>query len=145
MSSAAVGGRQKILLEFTRDEEAIKEEYPFRAEMNRVRSLSLGSARLVDVKMEKNGTFELNAKAQDLYFDCDMPKGNLNGGQDQVIKFTFKPPQVDTLLKDIDALSGIGQWVESIWECKLQGGFVEPGNPDPLVVDIVLRAYVQQI
>jgi len=57
----------------------------------------------------------------------------------------FKPPQVDTLLKDIDALTGIGQWVESIWELKLQGGFVEPGNPDPLVVDIVLRAYVQQI
>lgn len=82
VSSGAVGGRQKILLEFTRDEEAIKEEYHFRAEMNRVRSLSLGSARLLDVKMEKNGTYELNAKVQDPYFDCDLPKGNLNGGQD---------------------------------------------------------------
>jgi hypothetical protein len=74
-----------------------------------------------------------------------MPRGVLNGGNEQLVKFTFKPPKVDTLLKDIGALNGIGQWVESVWECKLQGGFLEQGNPDPLVVDIILRAYVQQI
>ena len=40
--------------------------------------------------------------------------------------FKFKPPLVDNLLKDIGALKGIGQWIESNWECKLQGGFIEP-------------------
>lgn len=74
-----------------------------------------------------------------------MSKGVINGGQEQIVTFKFKPPQVDNLLKDIGALEGIGQWIESVWECKLQGGFIEPGSPDPLSLDIVLRAYVQQI
>jgi hypothetical protein len=72
-----------------------------------------------------------------------MMKGVINGGQEQVVSFKFKPPQVENLLKDIVALRGIGQWVESIWECKLQGGFIEPGSADPLCIEIVLRAYVQ--
>jgi len=46
-------------------------------------------------------------------------------------------------LKDIKALKGIGQWVESVWELKLIGGFFEPGQPDPVFIDIVLRAYVE--
>ena len=61
------------------------------------------------------------------------------------VKFTFKPPSIDPLLQDIGALKGIGQWVESVWECKLSGGFVEPGIPDNLSVDVTLRAYVEQI
>jgi len=61
------------------------------------------------------------------------------------IKFMFNPPQTDELLKDITALKGIGQWVESVWELKLIGGYVEPGQPDPVLVDVVLRAYVEQI
>jgi len=44
------------------------------------------------------------------------------------VTFKFKPPLVDNLLKDIGALKGIGQWIESNWECKLQGGFIEPGS-----------------
>lgn len=59
--------------------------------------------------------------------------------------FKFKPPQVDPLLQSIGALKGIGQWVESIWECRITGGFIEPGSVDLLTVDVVLRAYVQQI
>ena len=69
----------------------------------------------------------------------------MTGGQEQVVKFMFSPPQTDELLKDITALKGIGQWVESVWELKLIGGFVEPGQPDPMLVDVVLRAYVEQI
>jgi hypothetical protein len=61
------------------------------------------------------------------------------------VAFTFKPPQIDPLLQDIGALKGIGQWVESVWECKINGGFIEPGTPDLLAIDIVLRAYVEQI
>jgi hypothetical protein len=49
------------------------------------------------------------------------------------------------MLKDIGALKGIGQWIESIWDLKLQGGYIEPGMADPLLVEVVLRAYVQQI
>jgi len=48
-----------------------------------------------------------------------MMKGVINGGQEQIVSFKFKPPQVENLLKDITALKGIGQWVESNWECKL--------------------------
>ena len=67
----------------------------------------------------------------------------MNAGQEMVIKFTFKPPSIDPLLKDIVALKGIGQWVESVWECKLNGGFVEPGTTDAFSVDVILRAYVE--
>ena len=79
------------------------------------------------------------------YFDCDLPKGTVAGGQESVITFNFTPPQTDELLKDIKALKGIGQWVESVWELKLIGGFFEPGQPDPVFIDVVLRAYVEQI
>ena len=59
--------------------------------------------------------------------------------------FTFNHPKADPLLKDIGALKGIGQWVESVWELKLIGGFVEPGQSETLAVEVVLRAYVEQI
>ena len=83
----------------------------------------------------------------DKYFECDMPKGTAAAGQEHHINFSFTPPQTDELLKDIKALKGIGQWVENVWELKLIGGYVEPGLglPDPAFVDIVLRAYVEQI
>jgi hypothetical protein len=51
----------------------------------------------------------------------------LVAGQEIIVKFTFNHPKVDPLLKDIAALKGIGQWVESVWELKLIGGFVEQG------------------
>jgi len=72
-------------------------------------------------------------------------KGTVNGGQEVVVKFTFNPPKQDQLLKGIAALKGIGQWVESLWELRLIGGFVEPGQPDVNAVEILLRAYVEQI
>jgi hypothetical protein len=37
-----------------------------------------------------------------------MPRGAVNSGAEQVIKFTFKPPSIDPLLQDIGALKGIG-------------------------------------
>ncbi len=54
-------------------------------------------------------------------------KGTLGAGQEVIVKFTFNHPKADPLLKDIGALKGIGQWVESVWELKLIGGYVEPG------------------
>ena len=148
------GQKQRIVLEFMRDEEAIKHEYKFRAEQNRKRLIALSSCRLMDIKLEKAGAYELTPKvssnrifnliqAPDTYFEADQPRGSLSGGQEIVIKFTFKPPNIDPLLKDIGALKGIGQWIESVWDLKLQGGFIEPGMIDPLIVEVVLRAYVQ--
>ena len=81
----------------------------------------------------------------DPYFECDQPKGTVAGGTETVVSFKFKPPQVDSLLKDIDALKGLGQWVESVWDLKLQGGYFEQGMSDPQMIEVVLRAYVQQI
>jgi hypothetical protein len=69
----------------------------------------------------------------------------VNGGQEVTVKFTFNHPKQDPLLKGITALKGIGQWVESLWELKLIGGYVEPGTPDVNLVEILLRAYVEQI
>lgn len=80
---------------------------------------------------------------EDKYFECDLPKNAVNSGAETVITFKFKPPQVDPLLQDIKALKGIGQWIESIWECKISGGFIEAGQPDLTSIDVVLRAYVE--
>lgn len=70
-------------------------------------------------------------------------KGTVQAGGESIVSFTFNPPKMDELLKSIGALKGIGQWVETTWELKLAGGFVEPGQPDPKSVNIVLKAYVE--
>ena len=136
--------RQKIFLEFARDEDIEGIEAEFEKIKNRKRSILIGNCRLEDQKMEKAGNYEINPPANaDKYFDCDVPKGTVQGGLDATITFSFSPPQTDELLKSITALKGIGQWVESVWELKLIGGYSEPGSPDPVVADIVLRAYVE--
>lgn len=145
-AGAKKDGRHRIILEYLRDEDAAKVvDYPHLKEQNRVRKVVLANCRLLDIKMEKNGNFEFVQQKDDKYFECDVPRGSVNGGQEQVVKFTFKPPNIDPLLQDIGALKGIGQWVESVWECKITGGFVEVGTPDLFIVDVVLRAYVEQI
>ena len=145
-ASPASGTREKILLQFSRDEDVETIEHEFEKSKNRVRQILIGNCRLMDNKLEKAGTYELNPPANaEKYFDCDAPKGSVAGGQETAIKFMFNPPQQDDMLKTIGALKGIGQWVENVWELKLAGGFVEPGQPDPLLVDVVLRAYVEQI
>jgi hypothetical protein len=96
--------------------------------------------------MEKPGNFEFTPPANaEKYFEVDLPRGTVQGGAEQEISFSFTPPLVDELLKGIGALKGIGQWVENTWELKLSGGFVEPGQVDPMVVNVTLRAYVEQI
>jgi len=45
-----------------RDEQAIKHEYKFRAEQNRKRVICVSSCRLMDIKMEKAGNFELTPR-----------------------------------------------------------------------------------
>lgn len=144
--SGAVAKKQTILLEYLRDDDAIKQtENPFLAEQNRVRKVLIGNCRLMDIKMEKGGNFEMTPKKEDKYFECDQTKGTVAGGQEVQVKFVFKPPSIDPLLQDIGALKGLGQWIESVWECKLTGGYVEPGTPDAQSIDIVLRSYVEQI
>ena len=55
--------KQTILLEYLRDEEAVKfNDYPFKAEQDRVRKVLIGCSRMLDNKLEKNVNFELNAK-----------------------------------------------------------------------------------
>ena len=64
-----------------RDEEAVKfTDYPFKAEQDRVRKVLIGCSRMLDNKLEKNVNFELNAKKEDKYFECDNPKGSINPG-----------------------------------------------------------------
>ena len=49
----------------------------------------MGSCKLLDSKMEKNGTFEITPAKDDKFFECEMLKGALNSGQEQVVKFNF--------------------------------------------------------
>ena len=95
--------------------------------------------------MEKNANFEFVAAPGEKYFSCDMMKGQINSGIETTVQIKFTPPKQDPLLKDIVALKGLGQWVESNWELKITGGFVEPGKPDLQLYQICLRAYVEQI
>jgi len=62
-----------------------------------------------------------------------------------VLNIKFNPPKQDPLLKDIVALKGIGQWVESNWDLKITGGFIQPGKQDLEVYQITLWAYAEQI
>ena len=54
--------KQRFVLEFMRDEQAIKHEYKFRAEQNRKRIVCISSCRLMDIKMEKAGNYELTPR-----------------------------------------------------------------------------------
>jgi hypothetical protein len=45
-----------------RDEEAIKHDYKFRADQNRKRVIAISSCRLMDIKMEKAGNYELTPR-----------------------------------------------------------------------------------
>jgi hypothetical protein len=57
-----VGGKQRLVLAYMRDEEAIKYEYKFKADQNRIRQIAISSCRLTDVKMEKPCSFEITPK-----------------------------------------------------------------------------------
>lgn len=76
--------RQKIFLEFSRDEavenivcDGTYDE--FEKSKNRTRSIVLANSRLIDTKMEKAGNYEINppAGAADKFFECDVPKGTV--------------------------------------------------------------------
>lgn len=134
------------MLEFIRDEDVVAQPNDFEKAKNRKRQLLIGNCRLADVKLEKAGTYEFTQpNTAEKYFECDLMRGTVAGGTEQVVTFTFNPPKTDELLKNIGALKGIGQWVENVWELKLAGGFVEPGQADAKTVNVVLRAYVEQI
>lgn len=75
--------KQRIMLEFMRDEDSVKiTDNEFFAEQNRVRKLIFGNCRLLDVKLEKNGSAELTPPKDEKYFEVDQAKVALNGGQD---------------------------------------------------------------
>lgn len=51
--------RQRIFLEYARDEDVFKIDDPFEKSKNRVRTIYLGNCRLLDNKLEKPGNFEI--------------------------------------------------------------------------------------
>lgn len=137
--------KKRIILEYSRMDVSPENVSDEDREKQTVRKLLLGNCKLEDSKMEKNANYELTPPGDNQYFSCDIPKGALNSGQELVAEIKFTPPELDPLLSGIDSLRGIGQWVESIWALKLQGGYVEPGLSDVEEIDVVLRAYVEQI
>ena len=61
------------------------------------------------------------------------------------MNFNFKKPNKDPLLKDLDCLNDIGMWVTSKAELKITGGFIIAGAQDVALVEVYLRAYIEQI
>jgi hypothetical protein len=58
------------------------------------RKIVVGNCKLMDPKNEKNGNFEILMPKDDKfgYFSCDNLKSPINGGQELIISFKFKPP-----------------------------------------------------
>lgn len=55
------GQKQRIVLEYLRDEEVESmgaDVSPFEKEKNKIRKILIGSCKLMDPKMEKNGAYE---------------------------------------------------------------------------------------
>ncbi len=101
--------RPQVLLEFARDEEVEDEKVEFEKVKNRERSILIGNCRLLDTKMAKAGNFEITPpQTSAKYFECDMPKGTVQGGQEQVVKLLFHPPPTDRPLQDIGPARGTG-------------------------------------
>ena len=55
--------RQRIHLEYARDEDVFQLEDEFEKNKNRVRTIYLGNCKLLDNKLEKAGTFEITGPA----------------------------------------------------------------------------------
>ena len=109
------------------------------------RKIIIGNCKLDDAKLEKNGNYEVFLDKDCPYFTCDNPKGAVNSGQELIITFGYKKPERDPLIKDIECLKGVGMWVESTNEIKINGGYIEGNTQDNVSVYVVLRAYVEQI
>ena len=109
------------------------------------RKIIIGNCKLDDNKLEKNGNYEVIMDKDCPYFTCDNPKGGVNSGQELVITFGYKKPERDPLIKDIECLKGVGMWVESTNEVKINGGYIEGSTQDNISVFVILRAYVEQI
>jgi hypothetical protein len=77
----------------------------------------------------------------------------LNPGQEVTAIFNFKRPTKDPLFviqiliikASISSLNDIGMWVATKVELKLSGGFVPVGVTDAITVELILKAYVEQI
>ena len=134
---------ERILLEFVKynGENLSKEDL----EKSIKRKITIGNCRLNDAKNEKAGAFEIIMAKDDLYFSVDNPKGTVNAGSDVYVTFTLKKPGRDPLLRELSCLNDIGMWVTTKAELKLVGGFVNNGATDAVSVEVLLRAYIEQI
>jgi hypothetical protein len=109
------------------------------------RKLIIGNCKLDDPKNEKNGNYEVILDKDCPYFTCDNQKGSVNSGQEIVITFGYKKPSADPLIKDVECLRGVGMWVESKVELKINGGFIQTNMTDNASINIILKAYIEQI
>ena len=130
---------KKIVVEEKKEENEGVDERCFK------RKMIIGNCKLDDNKLEKNGNYEVIMDKDCPYFTCDNPKGSVNSGQELVITFGYKKPDRDPLIKDIECLKGVGMWVESTNEIKINGGYIEGNTQDNVSVYVILRAYVEQI
>lgn len=81
--SSGTYSKQRILLEFARDDDIAMIENEYEKAKNRVREVLIGNCKLLDNKMEKAGNYEITPPAgENKYFECDNLKGTLQAGQE---------------------------------------------------------------
>ncbi len=143
ISNLNPNSNERILLEFLKytSENMSKEEI----EKTTKRKITIGNCKLNDPKNEKGGAYEIIMNKDDIYFTCDNNKGTVNAGSEVNITFMFKKPARDPLLKDLVCLNDIGMWITTKAELKLVGGFLNVGANDAVSIEILLRAYIEQI
>ena len=88
-----IGFRKTMVLEFTKVVADAKKS-PEEKEKETIRKIVIASSELQNVKQDKPGSYEITLQ-KDEYFSCDLPKGNIPAGQEQVIKFIYNPPKKD--------------------------------------------------
>jgi hypothetical protein len=109
------------------------------------RKLTIGNCKLNDPKNEKSGNYEIIIPKEDVYFTCDNSKATLNAGLENTVTFCFKKPEKDPMLKDIECLNEIGMWITTRAELKITGGYVPQGQQDVTIIEIFLKAYIEQL
>ncbi|MCQ2817863.1 MAG: hypothetical protein MJ252_11415 [archaeon] len=142
-STSKSSNNDTLFLMFDRTNKGKPEEEP--NERCFKRKIVLGNCKMNDPKNEKNGNYEIIMDKDDPYFVVDNPKGALNGGAEVIVTFTFKKPALDPLTSSIACLDGIGMWVTSKAELKINGGYIAPNAQDAVSVTVVLKAYINNV
>ena len=83
------GQKPRVVLSFMRDQDAIKFDYKFKQDQNRLRLIAISSCRQTDVQMEKPCSYEIAPRVSlaifDVYFSKTILTSNVTFPKDQFL------------------------------------------------------------